>query len=123
MGQQQEESKFYWHWFIAFVLFKIELTFNFKTALSYLNANLDCVGEALCRALPNDGQDSFEVGLVQFLLQNDQVLIKVIDQGLRIASWDWKNISSALKKTDDIKNRLKWPFVSWKSIRLQLWRL
>ncbi len=37
-------------------------------------------------ALPDDGQDPFEVCLVQLLLQHDQVLVQVVDQGLGVTT-------------------------------------
>ena len=53
---------------------------------SDLDAHLDGVGQTLCRAFPDDRQDPLEVGLVQLLLQHDQVLVEVADQGFGVAA-------------------------------------
>ena len=61
---------------------------------SYLDAHLDGVGQTLGRAFPDDRQDPLEVGLVQLLLQHDQVLVEVADQGLGVAAWKSKQKQS-----------------------------
>ena len=45
---------------------------------THLNADMYGVGETLGGALPDDGEDLLEVGLVQLLLEEQHVLVEVL---------------------------------------------
>ncbi len=53
----------------------------------YFNTHLYGVGKTLGRTLPDDGQNPFEVCFVQFLFQNDQILVQIVDQRFGITTW------------------------------------
>ena len=44
------------------------------------------VRQTLGRALPNNGEDLLEVGLVQLLLEEQHVLVEVLNKAVHVAS-------------------------------------
>ena len=44
------------------------------------------VGETLGGALPDDGEDLLEVGLVQLLLEEQHVLVEIPDEAVHVAA-------------------------------------
>ena len=57
-----------------------------KRTQTHLNADVNGVRETLGGALPDDGEDLLEVGLVQLLLEEQHVLVEVLDQAVHVAA-------------------------------------